>query len=804
MEVTNFNKSIAEVMAKNPELEEFFTEEELLELTNDMVRAVTEVAGQHNVKKIEFSETEEMYCQMIEKRVRLGLGNLVKMSQTWARKLGHTKGNHETAEQVKIQTISSLRSDAAHEGGHAVIDRYPLDLGMAPELFNQAGMQSLQNAVWDCRNDQRIINQHPGLSDDMRTNMDFAFSYGGGRLAWDDPVEQAEKLEELGYTPLFSQFTCEVIRHWAHGEIHPDTDERVRAALESELSNLNFLATSSATIPVANPIEPEVRYKAKLTYENVLDIYGREYEKLVKIDTENQMVHQAADLMGLDHIGYPLHPNLKAKIEEAKTKATPEILEELNCHLEFQQTAKEFKKMEEAPVESGITGIFKKIVKAITGSNATDDLEKTDDFKTTKKSTERELIGPAIQVEPLSPELRKWLMELFKEAKQEADKIQMTQALEQMIKDLLMDPEGKIKMLDEENAEGMKPHTIPDTYPSYKALEDAIEAAQNPPAPLSPSDHSENTNISPDGGGFYLIPAETDGVDMREFPEIEQWLDDNIDMKEKIRQWREAIKAMGKGGSKLQYDFTTDLDMEAIIDDEVRVEAGILPEMKIFRKEVKSQEKVTLSILWRTQAAEAKNTLKLFLFLKRIYEDPEVRKYLDLEVLLSQDVPGIPQEDEAHIPLIIGFGQDPIRDHDDIMDNLHKLKGSYSFPINQDATALEVQRKRLIKHAHPESRRRFTIDIWDEAAVQMGVANPMQAVRDEIGKTREALKDHSFCIVINGGSGNTAKQSYGEKHVLAAKGPVELIDNLDIVVRNMIKSGDDFADAVQAELATKK
>lgn len=823
MEVLQFETSIQKILAKHPGLDEFFNEEELLDLTREMLAAVEDVAEQHNIVTVEFTDDETMCFWHQQKKVTLGLGNVMRMIEVWSKKLDYEKGDTKKLADVRRKVIETLRADAAHEAGHSVIDRSPIELGFSIQEWNQTGLHYMGNAVHDCRNDNRIMDQEPHLKEDMVRAMEYGFSEGG-RLAWAEKAE--EDLDLRGAPSLFSQFGAEAIRSWMWEEIHPKTDPRVQELLEKERWMISYLAKNKACVPKRRPGEVEVREKGRKINQQVLDMYHRGYKALVERDIENQSIHQALGLLGLKHIEIPIHPEIDKILDEEIEKAPDEILAELHEFLIHQRD----RKLEEMDLDINEEGVKKEVEGVLNEvtedadsqgeieEKATGDMSddptilnednddagviiedtipkdingETDKVKTSAEHLERALLGPAILVEDLSDELREWLLKLFEKVKEKGEEIQKYQQLMKMIKDLLGDPEQVIRDLEDELSEKIRPHTAPATSPNHAELDEELKKEQeNPPPTPPPPDQAPE--VMPGNAGSYLLEGGS-AQDAREFPKIENWLDENANLPDKKAKWRKAIRSMRKIGTRVQTDPTTDSDMEAIVDNVIKKTAGQVPEWDVFEEAVMEQEKVALSVLWRTANANMEDSMRLFLFLKRIYEDPEIFRYLDLEILLSQNVPGIPQDDDGHIPVVIGFGKDPIRDHEEIMRNLHTLAGGGGFAINQDATALKVQRERMLKKSSSKSRKKFIIDCWDEAAIQAGVPDAMQAVFDEVKATKEALNAHNFCIVISGGSGQQAKASYGPDNYVKANNAIELIDYLDIVVRCMIKYQDNYA-----------
>lgn len=867
MEVSNFNKSIENILAKHPDLAEFFDAQMLRDLTDEMLASIKEVAEHSDIKSIEFTDKEDMAFYMEKKKVFLGMAVLLRDLRAWCKELGYSPEKVNLRAQIVELVKAAIRGSASHEAGHAVIDRNPMDLGITEEEWSQFGTHWLLNANLDRRVNKRIINLVPSKKSDLESNQRTAV-LPGGRLT---PTEETKKeiLDVNGFMHLFQAFGANLLRHFITGSYEENIDPRVLKVLEDERDMIEFLSEDPMCVPGHKPSEVEVKEKAKYVYRQCLDMCGRGYSELIKRDKENQTIHQALSLIGLRKADFPIGKHLENHIDDAIATAPTEIVEELEQKLAEQKEKKGASDNDNLELLADETG---EAVQSVLGDQDgnPDAAVLTEDDETTlisdndippaaeapakkgkKKKTNSQgkhddeptrfpkeyyILGPAILVEELSDPLREWLLEKFEEA-QDAGAQDDAESGEgegddgdegegegeedansdegepgkpskgkgkgkgkgkNMVKKLLEDPDEALKEKEDEISDEIKPHTLPSSSPSH---EDMAQAEEEDPENNTPADQAPQEN----GGANYLFGAGGEKPsDTRDYPELEDWLEQNIDTNERIRAWREAIKAYRKGGGKTQWDITSDLDIDAEIQNNIKKKTGKLPDDKIFRKEEVIQDKIAVSVLWRTASSSVPDSMKLFLFLKRLYEDTEIRKYLDLEILVSQNVHGIAQDEDGHIPIILPFGTDPIKDHEQIIANLDKVLGGGYMSINQDATAVRTQRERILKKASPNVRRKIAIDVWDEQAVQAGSPNPMASVKEEIATTQEALKGKGFCIVINGwGSGQNAK-AYGDNNYVIANNTLEVIQYLDIVVRNMIEYQDDYGDHIKAEVASTK
>lgn len=773
MEVKNVQESIESIL-KNHSIETYFTAEELMQVAENMVGVIKEVLGELGIEYVSFHDDDDMFFNLDENFVHLGLGIVKKMLDTWFAILTGGGTVYLPKEIIKEEIILSLIGDAAHEAGHRVIDLHPIkDLGMPREEWDRLGVQYLSNALMDCRNDDRIMAFHSEKKRAMESALEFSFG-PGGRLDW--PSEKENLLLRRGYCALFGEFDSEAIRLWAYGKIDEKTDPRVEKLLEAKREAIEYIAKNQRCVPGKNPGALERKAKAKEAYGKIIEIFNGEYQELIKRDIENQSIHQAISVVALVSNGHPVNAKLSEVVKAEVEKLDLALKQELESRLAEQRKNKEKYDNQKAPVEKVALDTQKK-TDVITGEKPQPKEEPKDYF---------DLLGPAARVEELSEGLREFLLKLFSQMQQEMQ----NQSLSQLIKMLLADPEKFLKELEDKLSDKIKPHTIPTIVPTHADL------ANEPAKPeLAEKPYELDIEGSTSPIDYDDLPKTTP----RELEKVELWLEKNIDMKERIEAWRKAIYSAIKTGRRKTDRPGADIDFGALVQDEIAQEMGTEPAGKIFLERKQQREKITLSVLWRTVGVSTEEALKLFVFLMKIYEDPEINRHLDLEILVSQNVPGVRRsEDAVPIPIVIGFDQHPIRNFDQIMENLLALQKTIeeggSLSIVQDATALRTQRERLLRK-NPGSKKRFLVDLWDEAAIEAGAADPMSAVKEEIAKTRDVLKGRAFCFVMkkNASPKSTPARAYGADRFLLCESTESLISYLDIVVRDMIKYSDKYA-----------
>ena len=764
------SQDIFETLSREPEIQKYFTVEELRALAPELTKVIHEVLEGREVKDIIFAEDDKMFFDLNNNTLHIGLGIIKQMAKVWTNK-------------EKIQ--QTLRSDAAHEAGHRVIDFNPIkDLGIPAETWNQLGISSLANALMDCRNDGRIMAHYPDLKEDMQAGIEFNFMQGG-RLDWLGEFEKNLLLR--GSNPLFTQFDSEAMRIWAQGNIHALADTRVKNILDKHTDDIRFVSSDSSCVPAKNPSLLEAKAKAKKTYQKVAAIYNGEYQELLNRDRDNQTVHQALSLIGLYEKKAEIPEQLQKLLEEKLTDIPPALQEELSSKLALQKQEQErYEKTKNEPLFAiSTTGLVE-----IKKRGALEDLDKSEWQGRAKQLFD--ILGPAIRVEELSEELREFLKKLFAEMQN----VMVEHMLSEFLKALLADPEKVLKEIEDAFSDKIRPHTIPSTVPNHQEVD-----TMPPPVPTPP------TKLIVPGVSTVVNQKELLFTTPRELEATEKWLDDHIDMNERIHAWREAIYAAIRAERRKTAKPKLRLHGPELVRDDIRKSLEQERSGKIFLDtKVEKQEKISISLLWRTQAVSLEEALKLILFLVKLAEDEEISKHLDLEILVSQEIPDIHADKKTHMPIIIAFDNNAFTDHDQIMQNLLAIQKTTeqggSPTIVQDADALKLQRDRLLAH-NPGAKRKFAFDLWDEAAIQNNVENPMNAVKKQITKTQEALQGHAFCFVLKeqGASRDTPGKWYGDEHYLLEKSPAQLIKYLDIIVRTMIQYSDTYAAHVKERIA---
>ncbi|MEZ4317366.1 MAG: hypothetical protein R3F61_07670 [Myxococcota bacterium] len=130
-----------------------------------------------------------------------------------------------------------------HEAAHAAMTRYPW---LVPRTVLEApGVQSLLNALEDCRIESWLVQRLPGATPWVQAYNDRLFPVDGGTLATQ---------------PLFVQFAVGLIHEWWHGERPEGLDARVLAALSSTASARRDVVAALPPIHAETP-RPE-RYES--------------------------------------------------------------------------------------------------------------------------------------------------------------------------------------------------------------------------------------------------------------------------------------------------------------------------------------------------------------------------------------------------------------------------------------------------------------------------------------------------------------------------------------------------------------
>ncbi len=808
MEVPNINPVLEKICSAEA-VSKYFSAEDIKSLAGEMTDTIVGVLGDRKFEVV-FTADTKMFATLGTRQIHLGLGMIKAMISTWEKKIlgGLAAGKGEIdVKSLKEKVVSSLIADAAHEAGHLVIDRRPSELWISQEEWGMVGISSLANALLDCRNDQRIMVHHPDLKENMTDCVDFNFG-PDGRQDWISG--DREILLKTGFSPLFTQFESEAMRIWAFGEIHPLTNPRVKNLLEVHREQILFIAKDKACIPARNPHELEVKAKARKAYGEISKINAGDYQKvLVSRDRENQAIHQAVSAVGLFWSGYAGIPQkLKDLLEQKLSSMDEELNYELQYHIAFQQMDKaDYEKNNISPetIADAQAEKVKEVLEGAPGfkeglSDEPDSQPTEGEGTATAKQPETyfDLLGPAVKVEGISDPLRDFLKKLFEEMSKEMQEEINQNLLNQILQMLLGDPDKALKVIEDAINEKLRPHTVPSTMPSHKESED------NPP-PMPQKDEKPN----PKPFSQNSLPVE-DLIKLapRELEETEAWLDENLDMQERIFAWREAIHSVIKGAKKKTDRPQDTLYVPELVMDEIRQEMGLEQSGKIFlNTKVEKREKINLSVLWRTVAMPVSEALKLILFLCRIHSDAEIRQHLDLEILFSQDIPDVKKTSgKTPVPVVVSFGDDPVADYEKIVDNLMVLNKSAkqggNFPIVQDATALKTQRDRLLKH-NPSAKRKFAIDLWDEMAIELGAKNAMEAVLKEIRLTQSALDGKAFCFVLKTAGASkiaTPARTYGENNFLIEKSTERLIRYLDVVVRTMICFPDTYSQRIKEQI----
>ena len=791
MEIQQPNE-VFDQLLQDPIVKEWFSLEELKAATIEMIEVVHEVLGSQKIKGIGFHPDSENFFDLRGKTIHFGLGVLPQMIHTWFDILTGEGAAYIPPEMIKDYVRTSLRRIAAHEAGHCVIDCLPVEeMGLSQEEWGQLGISSLANSLMDCRDDGRLIalySEHgTKVGKDVKTGLEFKFG-PHGPLDWPSNLEA--KMLHQGYPLRFTQFDCEAIRWWAYGVNHPFIDAKVKAVLEKFGPDIDFVARHPHCVPKHDPSGIEVKTKGKVAYRRVAQVYKGEYQQLIELDRDNQTVHQSISIVGLFENGESLPDELTQLLEERLAELEEPLAAELQAKLEQQREEKIQYEKAVHPVESMQQEI----------SKGTNDLLLSSEENPPEPKKPKEdmlsLLGPAVRVEELSEPLREFLKKLFEEMQSVVEQL-MQEMLGALLKQLIENPEKFLKSEEDKLNQLLRSPMRPSTHPTHEEM-GKINNEPPKPGPPAPLLITPKASLLSSENLVHLMP--------KELRDAQEWLDAHVDMDEKIRAWKEAIYASRRGGEQLTGSITSKIHIPSLVREDIRRHLGAAPgdSERIFLKPDREREKITLSLLWRTQAISAEDALKLFLFLFKIYEDPEIYRYLDLEILISQKIPGLSKEEESRIPLVIAFGDDPVVNHDKLVSNLLAIQKvgqtGAGVQIVEDATALRTQRERLLAQ-NPRSKRRFALDCWDEAAIQSGVSDPLKAVRNEIEKTQEVLQGHAFCFVLNPhGSQLNHGEWYGKEHHLDWSSTEQLIRSLDVVCRTMIQYPDNYASRIDSSI----
>ena len=794
-EIKKIDEAIDKVLQTH-EIAAYFTKEELQHTANEMVEVMKEVlSNPETLKFIEFHEGSEMAFYFDEKYIRIGLGRIKQMVNTWFDMQTGFGSVYMPREMIREAVEASLRRSAIHEVQHHEIDLNPVtEIGIPIETWGKIGMSSWGNAWMDNRVDQRSIDQETKYADDVRTGLEYKFGPNGD-LDW--VAHKEEELLKRGHVHLFNQASCEAIRAWAEGKIHSETDPRVRAVLEKHKDDILFTARDPKCVPKKGSGKLEIKAKARKVYEKVVKSFEESVAPLVEIDKNNQAVHQAISIVGLLQNGEEMHEKIKKLLEEKlETIEGQPIKKELEEKLSKQKEEKE----EYDRTHPSVAAVSGETAEAVGTAMEEDSPGKTpEDYF--------DILGPAVPVEQLSEELREWLKKLLEELIEEMREEIMEQILQQIIQQLLQNPETILRQEEDELNEKLRPCTVPPSSPNHEEMEGERRGRSARPeqdeVEVVPPERPTPPEVVVDPDAIVAHPV------MSQLEKYEKELDRLYDMEAKIEAWKEAIYARVHTGQRLTDDPTPDIDAGGLIHHLIRTGRGEEdPYPQMFLESAPEQEKITLSILWRTDGVRASEALKVMLFLKRIYEDNAIRRYLDLEILMAQPVEGFEQpSEEAEVPVVLSFDQK--MEGADWERLLHNLLAIQKKDESEDATlhvvngplALKTQRERILRQ-NPGSKRRFVIDFWDELTGRKGEMND---IIDEISKTKEALHGKACCIVFDerGMFKNSPAKAYGEGNYLGVSDGKDLITYLDIVVRSMIQFGDDFAEKTK-EIAKRE
>lgn len=263
---------------------------------------------------------------------------------------------------------------AGHEGGHRAITRGLEQTGMsrekAAELYNKIGFGYLSNCLEDCADNSWVGKAFAKFRED--SDKVYAEQFKSENAVMTTP-EINKIIARLGYIPKFVSFGSEIIRDWATGELSKNLAKEVKEALDKCLKDAK---QGWETIPGIYSKEGERLKQAKERFRLIYEKLWPEFEKLVKMDIDEEKLRQLANELnkqksaggekgeggGLSEelskeLLDKIEENLKEQLEKLKTELDKlkEQMDKAASQEEKDKTAKQMAKMlgEKESLEKG-------------------------------------------------------------------------------------------------------------------------------------------------------------------------------------------------------------------------------------------------------------------------------------------------------------------------------------------------------------------------------------------------------------------------------------------------------------------
>lgn len=319
---------------------------------------------------------------------------------------------------------------AGHEGGHRAITRGLEQIGMprekARELYKKIGFGYLGNCLEDCADNDWVGKLFPKFKED--SDRVYTEQFSQVNIPMTTP-EINRLIAQLEYVPKFVSFGSEIIRHWATGRHSEKLDEAVRAALEETGIDARDCYQE---IPGSYSKEGERLKKAKERFKIFYERIWPEFEKLIKMDIDEEKLRQLADEMNKQK-SISGEKGEGGELSEELSKELADKIEE-NLRKQLEEISKEIDKLKEQMDKADSQEEKDKIAEQMAKM-----LGESDSLKSGKK-----VVAPW---DKLSDELKKKLQEIFDKLPREAQK-RLTEAakkqLEELDDKLIKETRGKL------------------------------------------------------------------------------------------------------------------------------------------------------------------------------------------------------------------------------------------------------------------------------------------------------------------------------------------------------------------------
>jgi nitric oxide reductase activation protein len=317
----------------------------------------------------------------------------------------------------------------------------------AVELYKKLGFGYLINCLEDCADNDWVGNAFAKFKED--SGRVYKEQFEQENIAMTTP-EIDRLISQLGYIPKFVSFGSEIIRRWSAGVYSENLNRDVVKALqETEKSSENC----RSEIPDIYSKEGERLKKAKERFRIIYEEILPEFDKLVKMDIDEEKLRQLADEMakqgeaggekgGTEGLPPELKEELREKIEE-------------NLREQLEKISEEIDKLKEEMEKAGSSEEKEKIAEKIK-----DLLEENEELENGERIV--------VPWDKLSDDLKNKLKEIFDKLPREAKKKLeegAREALERLDDKLIEEMRGKLA----EDAS-------PPTHEEIKIAEEKIEA----------------------------------------------------------------------------------------------------------------------------------------------------------------------------------------------------------------------------------------------------------------------------------------------------------------------------------------